>query len=143
MFFWNCLAFSVIQRMLLKCCTQYASKFGKLSSDHRTGKGQFSLQSQRREMPKNVQTTTQLHSFHMLVRLCSKSFKIGFSSMWIENLQMYKLGLQNAEEPEIKLPTSIGSQRKQQCINVPFSPHPKGLLYLVLSHSVMSHSATS
>ena len=27
--------------MLLKCCTQYVSKFGKLSSGHRTGKGQF------------------------------------------------------------------------------------------------------
>ena len=40
--------------MLLKCCTQYASKFGKLSSGHRTGKGQFSLQSQRKAMPKNV-----------------------------------------------------------------------------------------
>ena len=33
--------------MLLKCCTQYASKFGKLSSGHRTGKGQYSFQSQR------------------------------------------------------------------------------------------------
>ena len=33
--------------MLWKCCTQYASKFGKLSSGHRTGKGQFSFQSQR------------------------------------------------------------------------------------------------
>ena len=31
-------------------------------------KGQFSFQSQRRAMPKNVQTTAQLHSFHMLVR---------------------------------------------------------------------------
>ena len=29
--------------MLWKCCTQYASKFGKLSSGHRTGKGQFSF----------------------------------------------------------------------------------------------------
>ena len=29
--------------MLLKCCIQYASKFGKLSSVHRTGKGQFSF----------------------------------------------------------------------------------------------------
>ena len=46
--------------------TQYASKFGKLSSGHRTGKGQFSFQSQRKAMPKNVQTTAQLHSFHML-----------------------------------------------------------------------------
>ena len=34
--------------------TQYASKFGKLSSGHRTGKGQFSFQSQRKEMLKNV-----------------------------------------------------------------------------------------
>ena len=68
--------------MLLKCCTEYASKFGKLSSGHRTGKGQFSFQSQRRAMPKNVQTTTQLHSFHMLARSYSKSFKLGFSSMW-------------------------------------------------------------
>ena len=64
----------------LECCTQYASKFGKLSSDHRTGKGQFSFQPQRRVMPKNVQTTTQLHSFHMLARSCSKSSKLGFNS---------------------------------------------------------------
>ena len=48
--------------MLWKCCTQYASKFGKLSSGHRTGKGQFSFQSQRKVTPKNVQNTTQLHS---------------------------------------------------------------------------------
>ena len=50
--------------MLWKCCTQYASKFGKLSRGLRTGKGQFSFQSQREAMPKNVQTTTQLHSSH-------------------------------------------------------------------------------
>ena len=48
--------------MLWKCCTQYASNFGKLSSGHRTGKGQCSFQSQRKAMPKNAQTTTQLHS---------------------------------------------------------------------------------
>ena len=40
----------------------------KTSSGHRTGKGQFSFQSQRRTMPKNIQTTTQLHSFHMLAK---------------------------------------------------------------------------
>ena len=39
--------------MLWKCCTQYASKFGKLSSGHKTGKGQFSFQSPRKVMPKN------------------------------------------------------------------------------------------
>ena len=35
----------------------------------------------------------QLHSFHMLARLCSKSFKLGFSNMWTNNFQMYKLDL--------------------------------------------------
>ena len=38
--------------MLSKCCTQYAIKFGKLSSGHRTRKGQFSFQYQRKAMPK-------------------------------------------------------------------------------------------
>ena len=36
--------------MLWKCCNQYARKFGKLSNGHRTGKGQFSFQSQRKTM---------------------------------------------------------------------------------------------
>ena len=54
--------------MLWKCCTQYASKFGKLSSGHRTGKGQFSLQSQRKPMPKNAHTTAQLHLSHKLAK---------------------------------------------------------------------------
>ena len=54
--------------MLWKCCTQYASKFGKLSSGHRTGKSQFSFQSQRRAIAKNIQTTIQLCSFHIVGR---------------------------------------------------------------------------
>ena len=55
--------------MLLKCYTQYASKFEKLSSGHKTGKGQISFQSQRGAMPKNVQTTAQLHASHKLAKM--------------------------------------------------------------------------
>ena len=33
--------------------------------------------------------------------------------MWTENFQMYKLDLEKAEEPEIKLPTSVGLHKKQ------------------------------
>ena len=80
--------------MLLKCCTQYVSKFGKLSSGHWTGKGQYSFQSQRREMPKNVPTTILLGPFYILARLPSKSFKLGFSSMWNNNFQIYNMGFQ-------------------------------------------------
>ena len=61
--------FQILKDDAVKCCTQYASKVGKLTSGHRTGKGQFSFQSQRKAMPKNAQTTAQLHSSHMLVML--------------------------------------------------------------------------
>ena len=60
--------FQILKIMLFKCYIQYASKFGKLSSGHRTGKGQFLFQSQKRAMPKKVKSTTQVHSFHMLAK---------------------------------------------------------------------------
>ena len=105
--------------MLWRCCPQYASKFGKLSSGHRTGKGQFSFQSQRKVMPKNVQTTAQLHSSHTLVKKCSKFSKSGFSDTWTVNFQMFQLDLEKTEEPEIKLPTSVGSLKKQESSRKP------------------------
>ena len=46
-------------------------------------------------------------------RFCSKSFKLGFSSKWTENFQVYELGLEKADDPEIKLPTFVASWRKQ------------------------------
>ena len=60
-------------------------------------------------MPKHVQTTIQVCSIHMLARLRTKSFKLGSSSMWTKNFQMYKLGFEEAEKPEIKLSTFIVS----------------------------------
>ena len=59
--------------MLWKCCTQYASKVGKLSSGHKAGKGPFSFQSQRKATPKTVLTITQLHSFHTLANNAQNS----------------------------------------------------------------------
>ena len=53
-------SFKSWKMMLWKCCPQYDSKFGKLSSGHGTGKGQFSFQSQRKAMSKNAHTTAQL-----------------------------------------------------------------------------------
>ena len=51
---------------------------------------------------------------HTQVKLCSKFSKSGFSNKWIMNFQMFKLVLEKAEEPEIKLPTSAGSSKKQE-----------------------------
>ena len=60
--------FQILKDDAVKVLHSYVSKLGKLSSGHRTGKGQFSFQSQRKTMSKNAQTTTQLHSSHMIVR---------------------------------------------------------------------------
>ena len=57
----------------------------------------------------NVQIFIQLHLIHMLPKLYAKSFKLGFNSMWTENFQMYKLDLEETEEPEIKLSIYAGS----------------------------------
>ena len=49
--------FQILKDDAVKVLHSIASKFGKLSSGHRTGKGQFSFQSQRKLMGKNAQTT--------------------------------------------------------------------------------------
>ena len=65
-------------------------------------------------MPKNAQTTIHLHSSHKLAKQCSKFSRLGFNSMWTENFQIFNLNIEKVEEPEIKLPKSIGSYKKQE-----------------------------
>ena len=52
----------------VKVLSSICQQICKFSSDHRTGKGQFSFQSQRKEIPKNVQTPIQLCLFHTIAR---------------------------------------------------------------------------
>ena len=42
-----------------------------------------------------------------------KILQPGFNSTWTKTLQIFKLDLEKSEEPEIKLPTSVGSSIKQ------------------------------
>ena len=49
-------------------------------------------------MPKTIQITVQLHSFHTLARLCSKFFKLGFKSLCTKNFQMYKMDLEKRNQ---------------------------------------------
>ena len=106
--------FKYKKRMLLKFCTQYASKFGKLNSGHRTGKGQFSFQSQRKAMPKNVQTTTQLHSSHILAKQCSKFSKLVSNSTWTENLQIFKLDLKRQRNKRLNWQHPLDHQESKR-----------------------------
>ena len=78
-------------------------KFVKLSSGHRTGKGQFSFQSQREAMPKNAQTTTQFCSSHTLM------FKILQA-----RLQQYV----NHELPDVQAGFRKGRGTRDQIANI-------------------------
>ena len=76
-------------------------------------------------MPANLEnsavaTGLEKVSFHFNLkeRQCQRMFilphKPGFNSTWIVNFQTFKLDLEKAEELEIKLPTSVGSSKKQE-----------------------------
>ena len=60
--------FQILKDDAVKVLHSICQQIGKLSSGHRTGKGQFSFQSQRKTIPKTAQTTSQLHSSHTLVK---------------------------------------------------------------------------
>ena len=54
--------FQILKNDAVKVLHSICHQIWKLSSGHRTGKCQFSFQSQKNAMPENAQTTTQLHS---------------------------------------------------------------------------------
>ena len=60
--------FQILKDDAVKVLHSICQQIWKLSSGHRTGKGQFSFQSQRKAMQKNAQTTAKLQSSHMLVK---------------------------------------------------------------------------
>ena len=67
-------------------------------------------------MPKNAQTTVQLHSSHKFwaSKEMLKILQANLQQFVNFNIQMFKLDLEKAEEPEIKMPTSAGSSKKQE-----------------------------
>ena len=99
--------------MLWKCCTQYASKFGKLSKGHRTGKGVF-IPFPKKGNAKECSNYRTIALISYTSKVMLKFSKRGFNCMWTENFQMFKLDLEKAEEQGIKLPTSVGSLKKQE-----------------------------
>ena len=63
-------------------------------------------------MPKNAQTTTQLHSSHMLVMF--NILQARLQQYVNHELPDIQAVLEKAEEPEIKLSTSAASSKKQE-----------------------------
>ena len=87
------------KRIQLKCCTQYASKSGKLSSGHRTGKSQFSFQSQRKAMPNNALIS---HASKVMLKILQA------------RLQQYV----NRELPDVQAGFRKGGGTRDQIVNI-------------------------
>ena len=97
---------SLYRKVLWKWCTQYASKFGKLSSGHRTGKGQFSFQSP----PKgNAKECSNYHT----TALISHASKVMLNILQAK-LQEYV----NCELPDVEAGFRKGRGTKDQIANI-------------------------
>ena len=106
--------FQILKDDAMKVLHSICQQIWKTQQWPQDWKSEFSFQPQRKAMPKNAQTTAQLHSSHMLVKECSKFSKPGFSNTWTVKFQMFKLVLEKAEEPKIELPTFSWSSKKQE-----------------------------
>ena len=62
--------FKILKDDAVKVLHSVYQQIWKTQQGPQDWKGQFSFQSLRKAMPKNPQTTTQLHSSHMLAKKC-------------------------------------------------------------------------
>ena len=60
--------FEILKVDAVKVLHPICQQIWKTDHGHRTGKGQFSFQLQRKAVPKNVPTTVILHLSHMLAK---------------------------------------------------------------------------
>ena len=106
--------FKFWKMMLWKCCTQCASKFGKLSSGHRTGKGRVFVPIPKKGNAKECSNycTTGLISHASKVML--KILQARLQQYMNYELPDVQAGFCKGEEPEIKLLISAGSLKKRE-----------------------------
>ena len=99
--------------ILWKCCTQHAGEFGKLNSGPQDWKSSVLIPIPKKGNAKECSKYCTIVLISHTRNVMPKNLQ-GFNSMWTENFQMFKLDLEKAEELEIKLPTSVGSSKKQE-----------------------------
>ena len=100
--------------MLSKCCTQYASKIWKTQLWPQDWKRSVFIPIPQKGNAKECSNNRTIVLISHASKGMLKISKPGFSNMWTMNFQMFKIVLEKAEEPEIKLPTSARSSKKQE-----------------------------
>ena len=97
--------FQILKDDALKCCTQYASKFGKFSSGHRTGKGQVFIQIPKKGNAKEC-------SNYLTIALISHASK-GMLKILHTRFQQYV----NSELPDVQAGFRKGRGTRDQIAN--------------------------
>ena len=101
--------------MLWKCCLQYASKFGKLSSAHRTGKGQiFPKRGNAKECSSYRTIALISHASKVILKILQARLQQYMNCEFSD----VETGFRKAEESEIKLPTSAGKWVSSRKISI-------------------------
>ena len=101
--------------MLLKPYIQYANKFGELTSSHRTGKGQFSFQSQRKAVPKNVQTCRVALNSHAS-KVMLKILQARLQQYVNQELPEVHAGFRKGRGTRDHIANIFGSSKKQESL---------------------------
>ena len=128
--------------MLWKCCTQYASKFGKLNNGHRTEKVSF-----HSNLKGNAKECSNYHAIALISHASKVMFKIlqiRFQQYVKCKLPDFKLDLEKAEEPEIKLPTSKKQESSRKTSISAFLTMPKPLtVWITINCGKLSNTRPS
>ena len=109
-----------IQMMLLKCCTQHGSKFGKLGRAHRTVKGQVFIPIPKKDNAKEWSHYCTIglisHASNIKLKILQARLQQYMNQELVQQymIQKYKLDVEKAEGPEITSLTSVGSSKKQK-----------------------------
>ena len=101
--------FQILTDDVVKVLHSVCQQIWKTHQWPRTGKDQFSFQSQRRAMSKNVQPPAQLHSFHMLARKSQNLSSLGFKEYMNQEFSDVQAGFRKGGGTRDQLPTSVGS----------------------------------
>ena len=101
--------------MLWKCSTQICQQIWKTQQWPQDWKRSVFISNPKKDNAKECSHYCTIalisHTSKVMVKILQARLQ---QSMWTMNFQMFKLDLEKAEEPEIKLPTSVGSSKKQE-----------------------------
>ena len=95
--------------MLLKCCTQYASKFGKLNNGHRTGQRSVFIPIPKKGNAKECSNYCTIVLISHASKIMLKILQARLQQYMDQTIPDIEAEFRKTEEPEIKLPASLGA----------------------------------